>query len=54
MEEFGIYRYASSILAQAKIITQGSAGHTGGFVNLITNASPNTEWQAVKTGAKPI
>lgn len=54
MEEFGIYRYAASILAQAKIITQGSAGHAGGFVNLITNASPNTDWQMTKAGAKAI
>jgi hypothetical protein len=53
MEEFGIYRYAASILAQAKIITQGSAGHQGGFVNLITNASPSEEWQNVKRGAVP-
>jgi hypothetical protein len=29
MEEFGIYRYAASILAQAKIITQGSGGAPG-------------------------
>jgi len=48
MEEAGTYRYLSSILAQAKIITQGSAGHNGGFVNLITNTSASYEWQRVK------
>lgn len=54
MEEFGMYRYASSMLAQAKIITQGSAGSPGGFVNVITNASSNPQWQLVKRGAMPI
>jgi len=48
MEEFGIYRYAKSMLAQAQIITQGSAGSTGGFVNIITNSSTHPEWQEIK------
>ncbi len=51
MEEFGQYRYAAAMLAQAKIITQGSAGSVGGFVNLITNTNPNYDWQQVKAGA---
>jgi hypothetical protein len=53
LEEFGLYRYAASMLAQAKIITQGSARSIGGFVNLITNTSLNYEWQQVKKGAIP-
>lgn len=48
LEEFGIYRYAATMLAQAKIVTQGSATSSGGFVNIITNASTNQEWQKVK------
>ena len=51
MEEFGLYRYASAMLAQAKIITQGSANSPGGFVNLITNANTNPQWKIVKRGA---
>lgn len=51
MEEFGLYRYAASMLAQAKIITKGSAKATGGFVNIITNTSLNYDWQKVKAGA---
>ena len=50
MEEGGIYRYLQSMLAQAKIITQGEAGATKGFVNIITNSSTNEEWQEVKRG----
>lgn len=48
LEEFGTYPYASDMLAQAKIITKGSAGKVGGFVNIITNASFNDAWQLVK------
>ncbi|RYG49131.1 hypothetical protein EON79_02390 [bacterium] len=48
LEELGIYRYPASILAQAKIVTQGSADSVGGFVNVITNASVNPEWQRIK------
>jgi hypothetical protein len=48
LEEFGIYRYAATMLAQAKIVTQGSAGSVGGFVNIITNASVNQDWQRIK------
>lgn len=50
MEEFCTYRYAPPMLAQAKIVTQAQAGRTGGFVNVITNASPAEGWQEVKKG----
>lgn len=48
LEELGIYRYPASILSQAKIITKGSATAVGGFVNAITNASVNADWQRIK------
>lgn len=48
LEEFSTYRYATKMLAQAKIITQGSPGSVGGFVNVILNASANPGWQSVK------
>jgi len=54
LEEFGLYPYASSMLGQAKIITQGKPGTPGGFVNIITNANANPQWQLVKRGAIPI
>lgn len=50
MEEFCTYRYAPPMLAQAKIVTQAQAGRIGGFVNVITNASPADGWQEVKKG----
>lgn len=51
LEELGIYRRAGSMLAQAQILTQGSATSAGGFVNAITNASPLHAWQQIKKGA---
>jgi hypothetical protein len=50
MEEFGIYRHGKNMLFQAKTVTKGSpsSGKPGGFVNIITNASHNPEWQSVK------
>lgn len=40
MEEAGLYRYLSHVVAQAKIVTMGKAGSVSGFVNLITNTPP--------------
>jgi hypothetical protein len=51
LEELSRYRYAGSMLAQAKIITMGAADSAGGFVNAITNASSHHEWQQIKRGA---
>lgn len=48
MEELPIYRYPESILAQAKLITQGSANTVGGFIVTIGNASVNKAWQDIK------
>ena len=48
MEEAATYRYLSQILAQAKIITQGSAGSIGGFVNVITNQVDNWDFSQIE------
>jgi len=48
MEEAGTYRYLGAMLAQANIITQSSATGQKGFVNMVTNANPNPQWQAIK------
>lgn len=49
MEEFSLYPYASQILAQAKIVTQGEAGRRAGYVNAICNAkADNANWQDIK------
>ena len=34
--------------AQARIVTQGKATGTGGWVCAICNASPNPEWHEIK------
>lgn len=48
LEELSRYKHPASIWAQAKILTQGKAGSRGGFINAITNASPNDEWRSIK------
>lgn len=57
MEEAGLYRYLSHMVAQAKIVSQARAGVTGGFVNLITNTPPLDspgayQWKQIKCEAK--
>jgi hypothetical protein len=52
MEEAAIYRYLAAMLAQAKIITQGAAGARKGFINMITNAAVEEEWQKIKRGGE--
>lgn len=49
-EELSLYPYASGILAQAKIITQGEGGTRGGYIHAICNAKAgNPNWQELKT-----
>ena len=48
-EELSLYPYASGILAQAKIVTQGEAGKRGGYIHAICNAkAANPNWQELK------
>lgn len=48
-EEPSLYPYATAILAQSKIVTQGASGGKGGYVNWIANAkAENKNWQSMK------
>ena len=48
-EELSLYPYASGILAQSKIITQGEGGTRGGYIHAICNAkAANQNWQDLK------
>lgn len=48
MEEFSLYKNPSYMWGQAKIVCQASAGEKGGHRVVVTNASPNIDWQEVK------
>jgi len=48
LEEFSRYRNPARFWAQARFLTQGKAGNAGGWVNAITNASPNEDWRSIK------
>ncbi len=47
-EELSIFARPRTCWAQAQILTQGSAGSTGGFVVGVCNASANPEWKQLK------
>lgn len=48
IEELPLFRRPDKMIAQAKIICQGSASATGGHVVAIANAHPNPFWQELK------
>jgi hypothetical protein len=53
MEEISLYRRPGSIWAQARFVTQASAGSRNGLIVGVTNSSPNTDYQELKCKASP-
>lgn len=51
MEEFGRYRSPGATYQQAKLLLQGPGGQKGGHLVIVTNASVNEEWKAIKARA---
>ena len=52
LEEGSKYRSCSAFYAQACLLTMGKGDGSGGWVNLICNASPNPDYHSVKGGVK--
>jgi hypothetical protein len=51
-EELSLYRRPAAMFTQAQFVTQASAAAVNGLVVVVTNASPNPDWQLLK-GVKP-
>lgn len=48
MEEPSLYKRPSGLFGQTQIITSGRADVQSGHVVMVTNASPNHDWQELK------
>ena len=53
MEELSLYDNPQYMYAQALRVVEGKPGEIGGQVTIITNASPNKAWHAIKSQTAP-